>query len=294
MAWHIRPFESSDKPVIVAISKQIWGGHDHLLHILDEVVMDPNSYPFVLESRNRVVAFANLKVIEPGATAWMELMRVHPRYRKRGFAWALTQQLITKATELKVKRLRLSSMVTNPAASRITTRLGMREVLQLKVFWKWNFLRFRWKDTSVPIRTCSPEEAFHFLQTTPHLIQSGLLVSHWMAYEATKPTFQMIGETTRFWKSDSHEAHQALSFGFLRKLPDHTEWISTIYAVDEPGFLSSLSQQFETAKEHSATGLMCLHSPQFQAAGMLRGLKRHTRQGQLALYELEAPFPKFK
>lgn len=294
MAWHIRPFKASDKAAVVAISKQIWSGHDHLLHILDEVTTDVHSYPFVLELRGRVVAFANLRVIEPGVTAWMELMRVHPRYRKRGIAWAMTQQLVIQATELKVRQLRLTSMVTNPAANRITSRLGMRQVLQLKVFWKWNFQRLRWKDTSVSVISCTPEEAFHFLQANPRLIPNGLVISYWMAYEVTRSTFQTIGETTQFWKSESNEAHQALSFGFLRKLLDHNEWISTIYALDEPGFLSSLSRQFETAKKHQAAGFMCLHPPQFQSAGIIPGLKRHIRQGTLALYQLQHPFPSFK
>ena len=294
MGWQIRPYQMSDKPAIVAISKQIWSGHDHLLHVLDEVAADANAHPFVLESRGRVVAFANLKVIEPGDTAWMELMRVHPRYRKRGFAWALTKQLVDKATELGVKRLRLTSVVTNPAASRITTRLGMHEVLQLQVLWKWQFQRLRWKDTSVQLMPCTPEDAFHLLQATPRLIPSGLLVSHWMAYEATEPTFQRIGETAQFWKSASSEANEALVFGFLRKLADHTEWISTIYALNEPAFLSCLSQQFQTAKEQQAAGFMCIHTPEFQAAGVLPGLKRHTRQRMLVLYQLDHPFPTFK
>jgi len=294
MGWQIRPYQASDKPAIEAISKQIWSGHDHLLHVLDEVAADANAHPFVLESRGRVVAFANLKVIEPGDAAWMELMRVHPRYRKRGIAWALTKQLVEQATEMNVKRLRLTSMITNPAASRITTRLGMREVLQLRVMWKWQFQQLRWKDSSVPVHPCAPDDAFQLLQATPHLIPSGLVVSHWMAYEVTEPTIQAIGETAQFWKSVTSEANQALTFGFLRRLADHTEWISTIYALNEPAFLSCLSQQFQTAKEQQAAGFMCIHTPEFQAAGVLPGLKHHTRQRILALYQLDRPFPTFK
>jgi hypothetical protein len=184
-------------------------------------------------------------------------------------------------------------MVTNPAASRITTRLGMRDVLQLRVFWKWRFQQLRWKDNSVPMMPCTPEDAFHLVEATPRLIPSGLVVSHWMAYEVTNSTFQRIGETAQFWQSASSEANQALAFGFLRRLPDHTEWISTIYALNEPAFLSCLSQQFQTAKEHQAAGFMCTHAPQFQAAGVLPGLKRHIRQRKLALYQLDRPFPTF-
>jgi RimJ/RimL family protein N-acetyltransferase len=294
MSWHIRPFQNADTNAILEMSKLIWRGHDHLPQVLGEVATDANSYPFVLESRSRVVAFANLRIIEEGFTGWMELMRVHPRFRKRGIAWALTKQLLTTATEFKVKRLRLTSMTTNPAVSRITTMLGMHEVFKLTVFWRWYLHRLRWKDTSVPMTPCTPEEAFHFLQATPHLIPSGLVVKYWMVYEATKSTLQTIGEEAQFWKSASSETNQALSFGFLRRLPDHNEWISTIYAMDEPAFLSSLSHQFQTAKKQNAVGAMCFHSSQFQAAGVLPGLKRHIHKGQLALYELNRPFPTFK
>ena len=174
MAWYIRPFELSDKPAIIEISKRTWGGYDQLPYELDKLMANRNSYMFVMEFKDCIVAFANLKVIDEGKTGWMEFMRVHWRYRKRGFAWAMTQRLITEAKTLGVARLRLTTTIENKATKRITKRISMDQVLQMKLFWKGNFRRIRWKDVSVPNVPVSTEEAFVFLRDSPNLVPNSL------------------------------------------------------------------------------------------------------------------------
>ncbi|MDO8122854.1 MAG: GNAT family N-acetyltransferase [Candidatus Hermodarchaeota archaeon] len=290
MSWQIRPYELSDRPAILEISKRTWGGYDQLPSELDKLMANRNSYMFVMEFKDRVVAFANLKVIDEGKTGWMEFMRVHWRYRKRGFAWTMTQRLITEAQNLGVKRLRLSTTTENEATKRITDRIGMHRLLHMKLFWKGNFRRIRWKDVSVPNVLVSTDEAFVLLTDFPSLVPKGILVDYWHAYDLTKDSLESISENIRFWKGEKNGKDMALSFGYLRVFRGEPMWCSTIYAVGEHSFYSALSQQLQTAVEHEVRGVLCFHPVQYQVGHEIPGLKRNTFSSILVLYEKHPPF----
>jgi RimJ/RimL family protein N-acetyltransferase len=290
MAWQIRRYEKSDKPAILEISKRTWGGYDQLPNELDGLFVNRNSYMFVMEFKGRVVAFANLKVIDKGKTGWMEFMRVHWRYRKRGFAWTMTQRLITEAKSLGVSRLRLSTTIENEATKRITERIGMQQVLQMNLFWKGNFRRIRWKNTSVPNIPVSTDDAFMFLRSQPNLLPKGILIDYWHAFDLTQDSIESLGERARFWKGERNGTDMTLSFGYLRVFRDEPMWCSTIFAVGEHSFNSALSQQLRIAAEHKAMGVLCFHPIQYQAGHKIPGLKRNTFSSTLAIYEKRQPF----
>ncbi len=290
MSLNIRPYELSDKPAILEISKRTWGGYDQLPYQLDTLMANRNSFMFVMEFKDRLVAFANLKVIDEGKTGWMEYMRVHWRYRKRGFAWTMTQRLITEAKTLGVKRLRLSTTIENEATKRITDRIGMHQVLQMNLFWKGNFRRIRWKDESVPNFPIPVDKAFAFLTDNPILVPKGILVDYWHAYDLTKDALESIGENTKFWNGEKNRKNKALSFGYLRVFRGEPMWCSTIYAIGEHAFYSALSQQLQTAVEHEARGVLCFHPVEYQATHGIPGLKRNTFSSILVLFEKYQPF----
>lgn len=290
MSSNIRPFESSDRPAILEISKRTWGGYDQLPYQLGKLMANRNSYMFVMEFKDRVVAFANLKVIDDGKTGWMEFMRVHWRYRRRGFAWTMTQRLITEAEKLSVKRLRLTTTIENEATKRITDRIGMHQILQMKLFWKGNFRGIRWKDVSVPNIPISIKEAFAFLTNYPNLLPKGILVDYWHAYDLTRDSLGSIGENIKFWKGEKNRKDKALSFGYLRGFRGEPMWCSTIYAIGEHSFYSALSQQLQTAREHEVRGVLCFHPVEYHAAHDIPGLKRNTFSSKLVLYEKLQPF----
>jgi len=287
---HIRTYQPSDKPAILEISRRTWGGYDQLPYELDELLANPNSYLYIIEYKGRIVAFANLNVIDGGKTAWLEHMRVHFRYRKRGFAWIMTQHLLAEADELKVDRVRLSTAIDNEATRKIATKIGMREFFLMKLFWKGNYRGIRWKDHAVPIKACKPVEAYDFLNTNSNLITNGVVVYYWHAFDLTKALFASLSNQFRFWKTEETGHGGALAFGYSQIFHDAPMWVSTIYALDVPSFYSALSHQLQVAKEEQAEGVLCFHSPTFQAGGEIPGLKRGTFASSLVLFEKRRPF----
>jgi hypothetical protein len=243
-----------------------------------------------MEYKDRLVAFANINVIDGGKTGWLEHMRVHFRYRKRGFAWTMTQHLIKEAEALDVERIRLATTTENEATLRITTRIEMHQVLQMKLFWKVNYRGIRWKHRSIPIKACTPKEAYKFLVNHPTLIPERIVVYYWHAFDLTGDLFPTMGNRFHFWKTDTENQAGALAFGYLRTFNDAPLWISTIYASNLPSFHSALSHQLQIAKEAQAESVLCFHSLPFQAGGEIPGLKRNTFATSLVLLEKQRPF----
>jgi RimJ/RimL family protein N-acetyltransferase len=286
----IREYQSSDRAELLEISKHTWGGHDQLPYELDEIMDNPLSFLFVMEHKNRVVAFANLNLIDNGKTGWMEHMRVHWRYRKRGFAWLMTQRLIEEAENQGVERLRLTSVIHNEATQRITTRIDMQPILQMKIFWKGKFRGIRWKHTAVPIESCTPDQAYAFLNVHSALVPEGIITYNWHAFELTEELFESLGKQFHFWTGEHGKDSVALAFGAIRLMREELVWLSTIYASDPPSFYSALSHLLKRAKEEQAQEFLCFHSPAFQAAHEIPGLKRSTFSSILVLHEKQRPF----
>lgn len=289
----IRAFQPSDREALLEISKHTWGGYDQLPYELDELLANPSSYLYVLEYRNRVVAFANINVIDEGKTGWLEHMRVHWRYRKRGFAWAMTQGLIAKAETLGVNRLRLATTVENEATHKIATRIGMHQVLKMKLFWKGNYRGIRWKDTTVPVKLISANETYAILRKYPGLIPQGIITYYWHCFDFSKTLLEKMETQFQFWKAERNDTLGAMSMGCQLIFREAPMWVSTIYALDEESFHSALSQQLQIAKDVQAQGLLCFHSLPFQAGQKIPGLKQNTFATELVLLEKCQPFGGF-
>ncbi|MFW9935261.1 MAG: GNAT family N-acetyltransferase [Candidatus Thorarchaeota archaeon] len=286
----IRSFHPTDRLAIMEISKHTWGGYDQLPYELDGLIANPNSYLYVLEYKSRVVAFANLNIIDDGKTGWMEHMRVHYRYRKRGFAWAMTQHLLSEAEGLNIERLRLATTIENDATLRITNRIGMRQILQMKLFAKDNFRGIRWKDTSITIEPCTIEDASALLKTQPNLIPKNILIHYWHAFDLTKSYLISLGEQFQLWKGEVNGKLRTLIFAYVKTHAHAPLWCSTIYALDDSSFYSALSQQLQAAKMALAQSVLCFHSSPFQGANKIPGLKRNTFSSILVLLEKQHPF----
>lgn len=286
----IRSFQPSDTAALIEISKHTWGGYDQLPYELDELQVNPNSYLYVMEYWNRIVAFANLNVIDGGKTGWLEHMRVHWRFRKRGFAWTMTRRLISEAEALGVKRVRLATTMENEATRRISNRIRMRQILQMKLFWKGNYRGIRWNNRSVPVISCTSDEAYKFLTAHPALTSEGVIVYDWHAFDLTEEIFSLIGDQFQFWKTKGNGKAGALAFGYRRIVRDAPLWVSTIYALNTPAFYSILSYQLQTAKNEQAQSVLCFHSLPYQAAHEIPGLKRSTFSSTLVVFEKHRPF----
>ncbi|NJE08638.1 GNAT family N-acetyltransferase [Thermococcus sp. M39] len=93
----IREAKPEDKPFIEEIARLTWEGEDYLARVFESWLKDGNFY--VLELEGKVIGTAKLTIL-PDKVGWLEGLRIHLNYQKRGFGRALHNFMLQKGKEL--------------------------------------------------------------------------------------------------------------------------------------------------------------------------------------------------
>ncbi len=242
----IRPLRETDRDDILDIAKYTWEGHDYLPHSFESWLKDKNSHTAAIELDGRVIALANLRVIEDGMTGWMEGLRVHPDYRGKGLARILTNHVVQTAVELKLQRIRYTTATDNLESLHLGESVGMSRKFDLAIYWHENPDEVAWRFKNQDVVPIEVEDI------KPSLIESGLLecgiiVLDWKAVDATPEALDKLGQTACFWVTSQNESLNGFSLGFSRDAAGGKEWQFTIYSRNEESFLSHLSHHLDLA-----------------------------------------------
>ncbi|NWG11500.1 GNAT family N-acetyltransferase [Candidatus Bathyarchaeota archaeon] len=247
MNTRTRKVSTSDRNDILEISRHIWDGHDYLPLVIDEWLSDQNSYTYGIEADDHLVALANLRLIENGQTGWMEGLRVHPDYRGKGFAHILTKDLIKRARNLGVKRLRHTTSTENCASLRLAEKYGFVKILEKNVFGYPIPKDMLPSIGHLGVRKSNPREVYAMLQQNPKIIPHNILFFDWKAFDCTLEALETLGKTHEFYVATQKGKIDSLSYaysGLAQRRP------FTIYASDTRGFLLHLSHNIALASKH--------------------------------------------
>ena len=225
------------------ISRHVWEGNDYLPSVFESWLNDENSHFHCVEADGRVVAVANLRLLEGGRTGWMEGLRVHPDYRGKGYANEMTHFLVRKAEDLGVERLRYTTGDNNAASLRLASMAGFQRLLEKSVFWCVKPKKAPTVRGYLPIEEAKPERAFELLKTNPSLVLHGVLVYDWKAVDSTPGNFEEIGRDHGFFVALKNGKLDSMSFGHCRQDLEKT-WGFTVYASDSEGFSGSTLIQY--------------------------------------------------
>lgn len=264
MPTRIKRVGMSDKKDILEISRHTWEGHDYLPSVIDEWLEDSASYVYGVEESERLVAVANLRLADGGRTGWMEGLRVHPDFRVKGYAHALTQELIEKAKELGVMRLRYTTSTENEASLKLAEKYGFARVFEMSVFWRPNPKAALPGATHHSTRASSSSEVYASVQANPHLIPCKVLVFDWKALDCTLEGLEMLGKSHEFYVSPEKGEVNSLSYGTLRRRGEILLWVFTIHAISPRRFLSHLYRNTASALERGCNAIMGTYDVKFE------------------------------
>ena len=253
----------SDREDVMEISRHTWGGHDYIPHVFDDWMSDSDSRVVGIEVDGHIVALDNLRLVDAGRTGWMEGLRVHPRYRKKGLAKILTKQLVEMGTALGVARLRYTTGTDNIASLRLAEYVGMHRVFDMGVFWREAISRIKYEKRAT-LATITPHLLHSLLQTSQDLVPNGAVIYDWKALDATLANLEKIATFCEIWAEVKNGMLVSFSFGMERKELAATEWCFTIYAGDSRGFAAHLSHHLKRAKEGKYRTISAIYSPKFQ------------------------------
>jgi N-acetylglutamate synthase-like GNAT family acetyltransferase len=263
MPVKIRKLRSSDRDDVMEISRHIWEGHDYLPGVFESWLNDTNSHFYGVEVNGRVVAVANIRLLESGRTGWMEGLRVHPDYRGKGYANEMTHFLVRKAEDLGIERLRYTTGDNNAASLRLASMAGFQKLLEKAVFWCVKPKKAPTVRGYLPIEEAKPARAFELLETNPSLIVHGVLVYDWKAADSTLENFEEIGRDRGFFVALKNGKLDSMSFGHSRQDLEKT-WGFTVYASDSKGFLAQVSFNMKRALEASSDSVMSTFEREFE------------------------------
>jgi ribosomal protein S18 acetylase RimI-like enzyme len=256
MPARVKRVTESDREGILEISRHIWDGYDYLPSVINEWLEDPSSYVYGVEADERLVAIANLRLVDGGRTGWMEGLRVHPDFRGKGYAHVLTRELMEKARELGVKRLRYTTSTENEASLKLAEKYGFARVFEMSVFWRPNPNAAPSKADGCLIRQTRPKEVYALLRASPHLVSQKVLIFDWKALDCTLGNLEMIGKSHEFYVSAEEGDVNSLSYGTSRHRGEILLWVFTIYATEAQGFLSHLCHNVAVALERGCSAIM--------------------------------------
>ncbi|MFQ5832916.1 MAG: GNAT family N-acetyltransferase [Candidatus Thorarchaeota archaeon] len=194
----IRPATKEDRDDVLEIAKHIWEGHDYLPHVFNEWLSDSDSHTACLEIDGRVAALNNLRVIENGATGWLEGLRVHPDFRRKGLAHLLTDHIVETASKLGVERLRYTTDTTNLASLKLAEKAGLKPLLEMGVAWSLLEDLKDWITDTSSLKEVEPDEVHVLLQRDSSLLASNVIIYDWKALDVTREALREIASSSRF------------------------------------------------------------------------------------------------
>lgn len=258
----IRSLKKTDREDIQEIARHTWGGYDYLPYSFDNWMSDPDSHTACIEEDGHVVALANLRIIEDGRTGWMEGLRVHPDYRRKGFASALTDHVVKTGRELGVERLRYTTATTNLESLHLAGKIGMNRRFDLAVYWHEISRNIKWSHHEKDIVEMSPEGLYPLLKQS-RIVPGNIIVYDWKAVDASLQGLTRLACISELWVQVEEAAITSLSLGFSHDTRHGLEWSFTIYACDTGGFLDHLSHHIGLARAATCDGLFLTFPPQF-------------------------------
>ena len=261
----IRRLVKSDRDDVLEISRYTWDGHDYLGTVLDEWMNDPKCDFVGVEVKGRVVAVGNLRLIEGGWTGWLEGLRVHPDYRRRGYANEITAYLVAEGERLGVGRLRYTTSDRNVESLKIAAKAGFSRVLELAVFWATGVKGFPPMRVNYALKEVGSTVLYDLLRNNVDMVPGGVLVYDWKALEFSLESLKEIGKDHRFFVGLKNGKVDSLSFCHLR--PDRKDqpwWSLTVYAHDSDGVLGQISHSVRIALEGGLNTAMVTLEKRFE------------------------------
>ena len=178
MELTVRPATVADREAVLAISRQIWEGHDYVQQFFDRWILDGGM--LVGEIRGRVIGFGKMTELAPGEL-WLEGLRVDPGKGGRGLGRELSHRILYAALARRPRSLRLATADVNHASLAIIRDTAFRHVLTYKYLTGAPPVA----DAGPGLVHPSPAEAFDFLRSSDEQrLGHGLVPYVWLFREA--------------------------------------------------------------------------------------------------------------
>lgn len=146
-----RPARAEDKSAILTFCRNTFSWGDYIPDVWDRWLADPDGQIRVGVLDRQPVGMVHVALLD-GGVGWMEGLRVHPDFRRRGVGRAIDTVARAFARERGCHLARLSTSIRNVAAHQLLAAQGY---VRLAQFGEWNAkpARRRFADARIATRT---------------------------------------------------------------------------------------------------------------------------------------------
>lgn len=184
-----------DKPGVMALTHDIWDGHDYIPYVWDDWLADPRGLMVVAEYGAQLAGMGRLTSL-PGNQWWLEGLRVHPELEGRGFARHIFDFLMTIWGMRRGAVIRLLTSSKRVKVHRMSEHSGYRKVGEMKGYAAQASAgstgRF------CPLDVAEVPQAFLFVRQSPPLAY-GMLDLAWKWAVPTVEALAGAAQAGRAW-----------------------------------------------------------------------------------------------
>jgi GNAT superfamily N-acetyltransferase len=193
-----RPALPGDTPDVLELTRTIWEGSDYVPEVWAEWLEDYNGTLAVAQYGKHVVGLYKLSRLSPGEW-WLQGLRVHPDYERRGIASRLHDYLLATWNRSGDGVLRLATASFRAPVQHLCDRTGFKKVGE---FTPYIAPGLPAEETGFsPIAGSEAEDAYEFVHRETSLrLTGGLMETGWEWVSVTENRLLEAARAGRLWR----------------------------------------------------------------------------------------------
>lgn len=127
----VRRAEAADRPEMLAITSEVWEGHDYVPRVWGDWLAEPQGYTQVAVLDGQVVGLEHV-ALRADNTGWIEGIRVAETARGKGVGDSLLADATDWARRMGLDAVALATSDENRAARRLAEKAGLRPIASFR------------------------------------------------------------------------------------------------------------------------------------------------------------------
>ena len=193
----IREAKPEDKNHVLEFTEKTWETGDYIHLVWDEWLNDPDGLLLVAVLANKPVGLLHVRFM-PDKSAWLEGLRVHPDYRRKGIATKLNKEAIKKCSKMGINTFRGAIFEWNvPSLKLATARLGFKILEPKWIVFGGKIEELQGNSVCDPI-PIQPEEFLTLVKNVDYVKWSGGFIFYkWAWFKLSKASLIRLLEKDR-------------------------------------------------------------------------------------------------
>ncbi len=240
----LRELVIEDKVQVNLLCETVWEGNDYVPESFPRWVNDPLATTLGVFEGEELVAMSNLELVNGTSIAWVQGLRVKDGFRHKGYGIRVTDAIIQRARENRVRTLWYATSSKNEASQKVAEKTGFYQADSVGYFRLYNPFPDHPKPSSsiVPLKASS-DRVFELLSLNPDLVPSATIPLAWEFDFKSPDGLERLAKHTEFKVIiDEAGIAQGLYCRVDRQRKDELTAAYSVFCTDRAIFVDIMSR----------------------------------------------------